>query len=318
MHFRAIIFTNLLLAYAAKAPQYYGIVSRVGQSNGLTRVALNQSGASSDYWQFEVPSVIQGGYGSAVRTFVVSEADQILYYMTSSQYWNAIINRVSLKGNSLPPVTASIASVAHDVAPTVPMHMILINRTTLLALLAPDKGNANPWLLLSIDLSQPSRPAAKLIWTDFHMSSQDLQVSYTNASGKFIIAQSFDPTISFFTIDAATGKSTSLASMDCAGGALTMTYTGDKLVGLSSHYIRTNVNQMYGFQVDLKQFKCLTQKIPLPLDFFPWSYVFPSTSQVWFIPADRVSLHMWDFDKAALNSSIIPTEKQWDAFVESY
>jgi len=224
---------------------------------------------------------MQGGSGSALGTSLV--ANDTFFWMSNSQYFNGIIERVSLRtGTPLPPITVNIASVKYPVVPMTPQKMAY-DKGFLIILLTPDSGS-NPPEIITIDLTQ-ARPPYNITWAK-NAFDNEIKVSYFE--GKFIVAQSNDPYISFSSIDCTTGAVALLnGPLDCAGEAHAFKYSPGQIVGVSSHYFATNQNQLSAFNIDLAKGKCVSQKLALPLDFFPWSYVLPDSSQAYFMNVEE-------------------------------
>jgi len=299
MHCTTVLFSTFLVA-ATAGPQYYAIVGSGDFSgNGLTPITLSPPNVSSAYWSFEVTGSMQGGSGSALGTSVVS--DDTFYWMASSQYFFGIIERVSLRtGAVLPPITVNIASVKYPVVPMTPQKMAY-DKGFLIIFLNDVSGEIPPEIV-SIDLSQ-ARPPYNITWGK-SMLSRELKVSYSD--GKFIIAESSDPFISFSSIDCKTGAVALLnGPLDCAGAAHAFKYSSGQIVGVSSHYFATNQNQLSAFNINLTTGKCVSQKLALPLDFFPWSYVVPDSSRAYFMNVQEDTLlYTLSFADAKVSSSV--------------
>jgi len=301
---------TLVLVNAASDVQYFGMVYRSPQ-NGLTRVTLDPPKTSEDFWAFGEDSIFEFSAVSRFSMFsgVVSLSDEVFYWISDNQYWYASVNRLSIRnGTLLPSVYANIATDPYNIykiSPMSPLMMVYENHK-LISLLSPPNGIGKTLMVFSMDFSK-TLPSYTTTWINFtNEDPQDMVATYSN--GKFVLAWSGDPytdLTSFYSIDATTGKLTTLAHwMNSSGSALAFTISGDQLVGFSSHFENTNNNQMYAFQVDLATKTCDTQEMSLlPRDFFPTNFVFHDTSVAYFMNVDLHILYKWDFAAAKLSST---------------
>jgi hypothetical protein len=284
-------------------PQFFGLTQDL-QSGvlGLTRVQLSPPSTSSDFWPIE-QAAMYGGYGAITGPAVVSLSDGVLYSMFTQQYWYAAVNRFSLKTRTLlPPVTANIAD-SYPIDPLSPASLI-VDKSKLIALLTPNNGNTDkkPYKIVTFDLTT-KLPTYTYVDANFTtMYPNDGKTAYYN--GQFVVSVSYDPQIQFTLIDATSGAVTSTTPyMNCGGSALSFAQFGNYLLGFSSHYFSTNNNQMFAFKVDLAANTCTSQKLPLPLGFFPQTFVIPNATTGYFRNFQDNLLYTWNFETNVLTNA---------------